>query len=183
MNIIIAMIALLVITFTPAKAESDDNRWVRRSVWSSCDWWGNCTRHRYRKWEHTRRYVRERYRPAVRYYAPPRDDWERREPSQERGVSCKGEMVRVVGGAHLTEKGAINDAIRAWQSTIRYDYGERYMSLENARDYRWRCDRASTNESTVGRAAESLTGGDGFQRRCVIIARPCRKPTESGEKD
>jgi hypothetical protein len=89
-----------------------------------------------------------------------------------------------VGEAHLSEKGAMDAAIRQWAASVRYDLGEKFMEIENARHYRWRCDRASTNESTVGKIAEGITGGAaGWQRRCVVIARPCMQPVKRGDKD
>ncbi len=131
------------------------------------------------------------YDRRVRLYAPrvysyerrAEENWERRDPSVERGEHCKDEMVRVVGGLQLTKEGALNDAVRQWQSTVRYDHGERYMDIESARGYVWRCDRAGTNETLAGRVGEMVTGGSGFQRRCVVTARPCRMPVIKGDKD
>jgi hypothetical protein len=141
---------------------------------------GSCLRRTY-----CRYWVRDDEPRVYGYVRRDRDEerWERRDPGSERGVRCKDETVRVVGGAHLTKEGAINDAIRQWQSTVRYDYGERFMDAENARGYRWRCDRASTNESTVGKIGEALGGGGGFQKRCVVLARPCMMPVARGDKD
>ncbi len=172
--------ALLMATAMAVAAQPEDHRWAwKRQAYRYCDGWGNCYL-RYRD-------VRVRRAP-VHYYAPPRRDydeerWERRDASLERGEHCKPEMVRVVGGLHLTKDGAVNDAVRQWQSTVRYDHGERYMDIENARSYRWRCDRAGTNETLAGRVGEAISGGAGFQRRCVVIAVPCRMPLIKGEKD
>ena len=133
-----------------------------------------------------RTYYRERYgrRAEIHRYRDHDDErWERRDPASERGASCKDTTVRVVGGAHLTKDGAINDAVRQWQSTVRYDFGERFMDVENARGYRWRCDRASTNESAIGRVGEAVTGGGAFQKRCVVMATPCMQPVQRGDKD
>lgn len=129
-----------------------------------------------------------RYEESTRVYGYERrsdeERWERRDPSREVGISCKGTMVRVVGQSELSEKGAMNAAVRQWQSTVSYDYGEKFMNVENARAYRWRCDRASTNESFIGKLAEGASGGDsGFRRRCVVIAEPCMQPTKAGDKD
>ena len=168
---IIASAVMAVAIVGAAKAEPEDGWRVIRRQFQLCDWMG-C--------RHVWRDVR------VRYYAAPRrddDTWERRDPSLERGVSCKDDIVRVVGGLHLTKDGAINDAVRQWQSTVRYDFGERYMDIEQARGYVWRCDRAGTNETLAGRVGEAISGGNGFQRRCVVMARPCRMPMARGDKD
>lgn len=161
------------------------DRWVCREWPAGCAWEAR-KRHYYRPRSYEPRGYYERNEPRVySYYRRERDEerWERRDPGSERGVRCKDETVRVVGGAHLTKEGAINDAIRQWQSTVRYDHGERFMDAENARGYRWRCDRASTNESTVGKIGEALGRGDGFQKRCVVLARPCMMPVARGDKD
>jgi len=107
--------------------------------------------------------------------------WHYRESRFEVGAFCKDEMIRVVGDTHLTHEGALKAAERHWQATVRYDFGERYMGLDNARGYRFRCDRAETNESTLGKLGEAVSGGEGYRKRCLVLARPCRAPLERGE--
>jgi hypothetical protein len=111
------------------------------------------------------------------------DDWERRDESLERGEFCKDEVVRVVGVEHVTEAGAKEAAIRQWQATVRYDYGERYLDIDNARRMRWRCDRSGTNESLAGRVGEAVTGGSGFLKRCIVMAVPCMTPLHKSDKE
>ncbi len=140
----------------------------------------------------------ERYRlPAGETYSylPPRHDrdedrWERRDPQSERGVQCKDSgPIRVVGGKHLTQPGAIKDAVGRWESSVGYDHGEKFANMENARNYRWRCDKASTNETALGRVGENIanavTGGnaDAYYKRCVVMATPCMQPVMRGDKD
>ncbi len=158
----------LVMAMAGAKAQ-DEGRWAYRTY---CNSWGHC--------------YQRRVRVGPRVYSYERrldDEWERRSPTLERGVHCKDDTVRVVGGLHVTKDGAINDAVRQWQSTVRYDHGERYMDIESARGYMWRCDRAGTNETLAGRVGEALSGGSGYQRRCVVVARPCRMPMARGDED
>jgi hypothetical protein len=111
------------------------------------------------------------------------EEWERRDESLERGEFCKDEVVRVVGVEHVTEAGAKEAAIRQWQATVRYDYGERYLDIENARQMRWRCDRSGTNESLAGRVGEAVTGGSGYLKRCIVMAVPCMTPLHKSDKE
>jgi len=111
------------------------------------------------------------------------DEWERRDEGRERGESCKIDVVRVVGTEHQTETAAKDAAIRQWQATARYDYGERYMDIDNARHMRWRCDRSGTNESVAGRVESAVTAGGGYLRRCIVSAVPCRMPLHRNDKE
>lgn len=177
----LALVALAILAPSPVEAQDQDITWALRRFCGAYAWDGSCAHWRYRR---VRTHV---YRPT-RVYAYERRDrdderWERRNIASERGEHCKDTIVRVVGGAHLTKDGAMNDAIRQWQATVRYDHGERFMEIENARGYRWRCDRASTNETTVGKIGEALSGGSGFQKRCVVVAKPCMMPVVRGDKD
>ena len=177
------ILALLMLLLPPRQADAG-RVCVQRVLVTIPGEWPTYTRREVRcvRWAHTH--------DGPRYYAPPRHrehdedgGWERRDPRYERGVQCNAETIRVVGEAHLTKEGALNSAIRQWQSTVRYDWGEKRMDIENARDYRWRCDRASTNESTLGRVGDAVTGGSAYQRRCVVIARPCQMPVARGDED
>lgn len=176
--LIVGIVAALLPVPAAGQPEPSINwRSIRQRQWV-CREWGGCG------WEY--RWRRVQIEP--RYYAAPRRDWdeerwERRDPASERGVQCKDNLVRVVGEAHLTQDGALNAAVRQWSATVRYDAGEKFMSIENARAYRWRCDRASTNESTAGKIGEALSGGSAYQRRCVVQAIPCLVPTIRGDKD
>ncbi len=165
-----------------------DTRWHTQRFCAHYGWDGSCTRYRYerrRTYAHTyRRNDITTYRDGVRYYAAPRDDdWQSRDPRYERGVECKSEVVRVVGSAALSDDAATRAAIRQWQATVAYDMGQKFMNLDNARGYRWRCDRASANESVLGKVGEALAGDAATQKRCVIIARPCMMPMKDGDKD
>lgn len=174
-----AVAAAFVVVMASKAANAQDERWATKLIWQRyhvCEWDGCAYR-----WRQVRRRVYQA--PVYAYRREAEDAWERRDPSQERGINCKDDVVRVVGGLHLTKEGALNDAVRQWQSTVRYDSGERYMDIESARGYVWRCDRAGTNETLAGRVGEVLTGGNGFQRRCVVLARPCRMPLIRGDED
>lgn len=187
------LLAFLLLTLAvPAQADhcaSYGARYQQQREWPFSIYRERYCRHWARS-EATRVYAYER---RDRYYHEHDDSerWERRDPSSEKGVSCKTEVgpIRVIGGKHLTQPGAIKDAVGRWESSIGYDYGEKYMSMENARGYRWRCDKASTNETTLGRVGENIagaiTGGnaDAYYKRCVVIALPCMRPVERGDED
>jgi hypothetical protein len=185
-----------------AQSDGDSTEYIARSrgyppagVFRCDGQWGCHRKHR-----HQHDYVYRWGRPyAWRYYsvrghreARERDEyrdryevddarWHWRDRRDEVGERCKDEHVRVVGDTHMTTEGALKAAERHWQATVRYDFGERFMGLDNSRGYRFRCDRAETNESVAGKIAENLTGGEAFRKRCVVVARPCMQPLERGE--
>jgi hypothetical protein len=88
-----------------------------------------------------------------------------------------------VGVEHLTDDGAKRAAETQWEATIRYDYGEKYANLGNARGMRWRCDKSSVSDTTVGKAVQTITGGAAAYKRCVIVARPCLVGMEREESE
>lgn len=80
-----------------------------------------------------------------------------------------------------TEDGAWKDGQRNWENSVRWKYGERFMSIANARDVVKQCSRSSGNQSVAGRIAENVAaavGADGYKHRCQIRARPCMAPIE-----
>ncbi len=181
------LLALVLIVCGPfvANAQPDNQSWrTIRKEFKICHWDG-C------RYEH--RFVRVRnYEPRVYGYEQRLEDegWNRRDPRDERGISCKDVTpVRVVGRKHLTQAGAIKDAVGHWESTIGYDFGEKFASMENARGYRWRCDKASTNETALGKVGEFVgnvaSGGtaDTFYKRCAVVATPCMQPMQRGDED
>ena len=111
------------------------------------------------------------------------NEWEHRDEARERGEFCKNNVVRVVGTEHQTESAAKEAAIRQWQATVRYDYGEKYLDIENARHMRWRCDRSGTNETVAGRVESAVTGGAGYSKRCIVSAVPCLMPLHRSDKE
>ncbi len=182
----LAALLLLAALSVSAKAENED-RWVRQTIrkqYRACDHWGCRIVYRDVQVRH--------YRAPVYGYSRREDDerWETRDPQSERGVQCKDSgPVRVVGGKHLTQPGAIKDAVGRWESSIGYDFGEKFANMENARGYKWRCDKASTVETTIGRVGEGIanavTGGnaDAYYKRCVVLATPCMQPVLRGDRD
>ncbi len=186
------MVALVGVLFalwvaSPAKAQTRQCVDWRYQRVCGAEWpYSDCRRGPRYCHRHAHRETYRRNDDRVRYYRTPDDDdrsWNRRDPREERGINCKPELVRVVGAAALSDEAATRAAVRAWQSTVAYDHGQKWMELSNARQYRWRCDRASSNESVLGRVGEALAGDAATQKRCVILARPCMLPMKDGDKD
>jgi hypothetical protein len=75
------------------------------------------------------------------------------------------DVQRGVGTQWITMDGAEDAARKDWMETVRYDFGEKFMSIDNARDYEHRCSRSS-----VGSAAAQMLF------RCEVRARPCIAP-------
>lgn len=71
---------------------------------------------------------------------------------------------RVVGEERTSKGRALKNAERAWMGAVRYDHGERFQDLTNAKDIRRNCDPSSVRDGSV---------------RCVVEATPCRAPIGS----
>jgi hypothetical protein len=93
-------------------------------------------------------------------------------PPSNHSAMCLGE-IRAHGTPHLTEADAMASAKRHWQAIARYDFGEKYMSIDTARHVKFRCARAETNETAAGRLAEAVSG-EAWRMRCEVVAHPCR---------
>ena len=91
--------------------------------------------------------------------------------------------VTAKGTEAQTENGALVSAKRAWRAWVRSDHGERYQDLDAAKNGEYRCWRSSTNESTIGKVGEFLTGQ--YRKRCQVWAVPClgERHTLDGDKD
>ena len=111
---------------------------------------------------------RHRYRPKVMAY-------ERREKGptpvkDERGWQCV-DKVRGLGTQWIGTEGALEAAKKDWMERVRYDHGESYIDMTNAKDFESRCGRVS-----IGEALGQVT------YRCEIMARPCKAPMREATK-
>jgi hypothetical protein len=79
-------------------------------------------------------------------------------------VKCV-EKVRGLGTQWIGTSGALEAAKKDWMERVRYDHGESYLDMTNARDFESRCGRTS-----IGEVAGQVT------YRCEIVARPCKAP-------
>lgn len=104
-----------------------------------------------------------RYRRHVRRHRPRRHHHRRHARRIHHGAHCHTRR-RVVGDEKTTKARALRAAERAWMGAVRYDHGERFQDLNNAKDIRRNCDPSSVRDQSV---------------RCVVEATPCRAPIGS----
>jgi hypothetical protein len=110
------------------------------------------------------RHVRHYYR-HVNIEAENKDrDRRDREHADDRGWSCL-DKVRGLGTQWIGTEGALEAAKKDWMERVRYDHGESFIDMTNARDFESRCGRVSIGE-VVGQVTY----------RCEILARPCKPP-------
>jgi hypothetical protein len=116
-----------------------------------------------------RRYKRHSYQPRVMAYS-------KREPAKSARKSDDGfqclDMVRGLGTQWIGTSGALEAAKKDWMERVRYDHGESYIDMTNARDFESRCGRTS-----IGEVAGQVT------YRCEIQARPCKAPMKDVRAD
>jgi hypothetical protein len=120
--------------------------------------------------------------PAERA-AARRARWEEREERRRREIrrariirtapvyenKCQSTLA-AVGDQYASEQGAQQEADKAWMQTARWQYGERFMSRENADDAAYECGRSSVG-SVVGQVFY----------RCRLTAKPCRPDKSQGK--
>jgi hypothetical protein len=85
------------------------------------------------------------------------------------GNKCQATLA-AVGDQYASEQGAQQEADKAWMQTARWQYGERFMSRENADDATYECGRSSVG-SVVGQVFY----------RCRLTAKPCRPDKSQGK--
>jgi hypothetical protein len=117
------------------------------------------------KHRHTARYAHRRHHPhageAAKVMAYVRREEGRRESD---GFQCV-EKVRGLGTQWIGTEGAMDAAKKDWMERVRYDHGESYVDMSNAREFESRCGRVS-----IGEIAGQVT------YRCEVHARPCKPP-------
>lgn len=77
-------------------------------------------------------------------------------------VQC-ADKVRGLGTQWIGTEGAMDAAKKDWMERVRYDYGESFLDMNNAKEFHSRCGRVSIGE-TMGQV----------MYRCEILARPCK---------
>jgi hypothetical protein len=108
------------------------------------------------------RHVRHYYRHVNIEADKDRDRHERERA--DNGWQCL-DKVRGLGTQWIGTEGALEAAKKDWMERVRYDHGESYIDMTNARDFESRCGRVS-----IGEVAGQVT------YRCEIMARPCKPP-------
>ncbi len=88
----------------------------------------------------------------------------------EDGYQCL-EQVRGLGTQWIGTDGAMEAAKKDWMERVRYDHGESYVDMSNAREFESRCGRVS-----IGEIAGQVT------YRCEVHARPCKPPLKDARQ-
>jgi hypothetical protein len=89
-------------------------------------------------------------------------DLRRPEEPADGEVECR-RPVRGLGTQWIGKDGAFEAAKKDWMERVRYDHGESFLDMGNARDAVVTCGRVS-----IGEAMNQV------MYRCEIIARPCQ---------
>jgi hypothetical protein len=112
--------------------------------------------------------IAQRRRPKVMAYV---DGEKERAPKKgDDGWHCL-DKVRGLGTQWIGTEGAMDTAKKDWMERVRYDHGESYIDMTNAKDFESRCGRTS-----IGEVAGQVT------YRCEILARPCKAPMQDVKK-
>jgi hypothetical protein len=100
---------------------------------------------------------------ATKVMAYVKREGERDEARIERREFHCADKVRGVGTQWIGPEGALDTAKKDWMERVRYDYGESFLDMTNAKDFVSRCGRTS-----IGEVAGQV------MYRCEIMARPCK---------
>lgn len=111
----------------------------------------------------------KRYQPQVMAYSKRATDAPT--GTDDDGLQCLGK-VRGLGTQWIGTEGALDAAKKDWMERVRYDHGESYIDMTNAKDFESRCGRTS-----IGEVAGQVT------YRCEIQARPCKAPMKEVRAD
>ncbi len=128
--------------------------------WSLAD--GNpTTRKAKARVKYSKRYRKSSSPTKVMAYVK-REDGKDEIHAERREFSC-ADKVRGLGTQWIGTEGALDAAKKDWMERVRYDYGESFLDMNNAKDFVSRCGRVSIGE-TMGQV----------MYRCEIVARPCK---------
>jgi hypothetical protein len=119
------------------------------------------TRHHRARVKYARRHQKSEDATKVMAYVK-REDGKDEIHAERREFSC-AEKVRGLGTQWIGTEGALDAAKKDWMERVRYDYGESFLDMNNAKDFVSRCGRVSIGE-TMGQV----------MYRCEIVARPCK---------
>lgn len=155
-----------VVTSAPAQEPQPFTyRWYKKDAYWSQFYCGGRYRpegcNRYRRW-------RRHHRPTV--YSNGASD-----------TYCH-RLIEATGDQAQSKDSAENLALRTWQGRVRFHFGEKYLSFENARDKKITCSPSSVADTVGGKIQDKLLGISHF--RCELSARPCRAPARKlGKED
>jgi hypothetical protein len=118
------------------------------------------------KHRHSGQYAQRRHRSRSSDATKVMAYAKREEPpkTESDGYQCVSK-VRGLGTQWIGTEGAMEAAKKDWMERVRYDFGESYIDMSNAREFETRCGRVS-----IGEIAGQVT------YRCEVHARPCKPP-------
>jgi hypothetical protein len=108
-------------------------------------------------------YDRVRERERVRAYRSSAYELSVEDEPDWKPVGECAYKIRGLGTQWIGEEGALEAAKKDWMEKVRYDLGESFLDLKNARSFVHRCGRTSIGE-TMGQV----------MYRCEMVARPCQ---------
>jgi hypothetical protein len=141
---------------------------------SDLDWdWGlgsgsPTAKHRHTHYAHRRHRRHYSNSDSTKVMAYVKEEQEAKK--EDDGFQCV-EKVRGLGTQWIGTEGALQAAKKDWMERVRYDYGESYVDMANAREFESRCGRVS-----IGEIAGQVT------YRCEVHARPCKPPLKEVSK-
>lgn len=133
---------------------------------SDLDWdWSMSSNPSARRHQARKRYAKrhDRKEDATKVMAYVKRDGEKDQVHAERREFSCADKVRGLGTQWIGTEGALDAAKKDWMERVRYDYGESFLDMNNAKDFVSRCGRVSIGE-TMGQV----------MYRCEILARPCK---------
>lgn len=143
-------------------------------------WRDNPTRRHYYAAPTHRHYDRDRH-DATRVYGIVQRGSQFVERHATSHVECFP-AIQEQSGDFATDAKALNEAEIRWSAKVAVQYGMIYADFRNAAGAKSTCFRSTFDESWWGRnkeaVAQNLGISEGFKKRCVIEAKPCRAPVE-----
>src|SRR4029078_4990304 len=117
---------------------------------SDLDWdWNMSSNPAARRHHARKRYASRHYRKdndATKVMAYVKRDGDKDEVMAERREVHCADKVRGLGTQWIGTEGAMDAAKKDWMERVRYDYGESYLDMTNAKDFISRCGRTSVGE-------------------------------------
>jgi hypothetical protein len=161
--VLMSTAVIISICYPLSKARATDFSWPRSSWEPAYSKSGHRIRVHNKKRRAQSSYERVRERERINAYrnteyALSTDD----EPDWKPVGEC-AYKIRGLGTQWIGEEGALDAAKKDWMEKVRYDLGESFLDLKNARAFVHRCGRVSIGE----------TLGQVFYR-CEMVARPCQ---------
>ncbi len=163
-----AILAMLITGTRPARADG-------YHCWDI----DGCPRHHHHVTHHRRSVVE-----VNRYYREPEDlppAWDERDHGR-----CLPTKVEIVSTEHNTEDAARESAKKLWMVQTAWRFGGQFIDLENAVEVREKCGPSNPMDTITGRLIEGvqkLSGSEGQNVRCEIVARPCTAPLKRVGKE